>query len=44
VQLICSLAIILIVRNNLSRFVLGQGGLPVFVCYAAVPGQASTCE
>jgi cobalamin biosynthesis protein CobD/CbiB len=44
VQLICSLAIILLVRNNLSRISLGQGGLPVYVCYAAVPGQASTCE
>ncbi|KAF6257887.1 hypothetical protein COO60DRAFT_1175149 [Scenedesmus sp. NREL 46B-D3] len=44
VQLVCSLAIILLVRNNLSRFALGQGGLPVYVCYAAVPGQSSTCE
>jgi hypothetical protein len=44
VQLICSLAIILLVRNNLSRISLSQGGLPFYTCYAAVPGQASTCE
>eukprot|EP00882_Tetradesmus_deserticola_P003267 GHRQ01003461.1.p1 GENE.GHRQ01003461.1~~GHRQ01003461.1.p1 ORF type:complete len:345 (+),score=135.24 GHRQ01003461.1:159-1193(+) len=44
VQLVCSLAIILLVRNSLSRFILGQGSLPVYVCYAAVPSQSSTCE
>ncbi|WIA33861.1 hypothetical protein OEZ86_006965 [Tetradesmus obliquus] len=45
VQLVCSLAIILLVRNNLSRFVsTGPGTLPTYVCFAAVPGQASTCE
>jgi hypothetical protein len=44
-QLVCSLAIIIIVRQSLIVFAFtGNSPIPTVQCLAATPAEPSTCE